>query len=182
MGRVVVVGMLLSAAVKCGQESGREDTRLPTYTRRYYQALTCLTFLPSTTSTLIHHSQLFSYTRSTQLLMTRKTRRKNKPQRGDLEAQAEDEGMYALQLVSYTPFTILHKGVGQSTAREMSTLTSGREGESSEVTGSNVLVGEADRKAQAGSSTQSQAQPPKDGPSNSGEHITISYYHSDFGT
>jgi hypothetical protein len=63
----------------------------------------------------------------------------------------------------------------------MSTLTSGREGESSGVIGSNVLVGEADHEAQAGSSTQSQAQPPKDGPSHSGEYITISYYPSNFG-
>jgi hypothetical protein len=66
----------------------------------------------------------------------------------------------------------------------MSTLTSDRKGESSgfRVTGSNVLVEEADREAQAGSSTWSQAQPPEDGLSNSGEHITISYYPSSFGT
>jgi hypothetical protein len=64
----------------------------------------------------------------------------------------------------------------------MSTLTSDLEGESLGVTGGNVLVEEADREAQAGSSTRSQAQPPKDGPSGSGEHITISFYHSNFGT
>jgi hypothetical protein len=64
----------------------------------------------------------------------------------------------------------------------MSTLTSDREGESSGVTESNVLVEEADCEAQAGSSTRSQVQPPKDGLSNSGEHITISYYPSILGT
>ena len=66
----------------------------------------------------------------------------------------------------------------------MITLTSGHEGESSGAIGSNVLVGEADREAQAASSTRSQAQPPKDGPSNEsnpGEHITISYHPSNFG-
>jgi hypothetical protein len=56
----------------------------------------------------------------------------------------------------------------------MSTLTSDLEGESLGVTGGNVLVEEADREAQAGSSTRSQAQAPKDSPSNSGEHSTIS--------
>jgi hypothetical protein len=64
----------------------------------------------------------------------------------------------------------------------MSTITYGREGEFSGVTGSNVLVEEVNREAQAGSSTQSQAQPPNDGPSNSGEHIAIAYYPSSFGT
>jgi hypothetical protein len=63
-----------------------------------------------------------------------------------------------------------------------SALPYDHEGESSEVTGGNVLVGEVDRDTQAGSSTHSQAQPPKVGPSNSGEHITIFYYHSNFGT
>jgi hypothetical protein len=64
----------------------------------------------------------------------------------------------------------------------MSTLTSDREGEYSGVTGSNVLVGEADREAQAGSSTRSQSEPPNVGRSDSSEHITIPYYPSDFGT
>ena len=82
----------------------------------------------------------------------------------------------------YSPLTFLYKGVGLQAAHEMSTLTSGREGESSGLTGSNVLVEEADFEAQAGSSTQSQAQLPKDEPSNPGEHITISYYPSNFGT
>ena len=64
----------------------------------------------------------------------------------------------------------------------MSTLTYDREGhgESSGVIGSNVLVGEADREAQAGSSTRSQSDPTIDGTSDSGEHITISYYPSNF--
>ena len=82
----------------------------------------------------------------------------------------------------YSPLTILYKVVGLQAAHEMSTLTSGREGESSGVTGSNVLVEEADFEAQAGSSTRSQAQPPKDGPSNPGEHITIYYNRSNFGS
>ena len=64
----------------------------------------------------------------------------------------------------------------------MSTLTSGREGESSGLTGSSVLVGEADHEAQAGSSTRSQAQPPKDGSYNPGEHVTISFYSSSLRT
>ncbi len=64
----------------------------------------------------------------------------------------------------------------------MSTLTSGGEGEASGTTGSNPLVEEADREAQAGSSTRSQAQAPKDGPSNSGEYGTVSQYPSDIGT
>ena len=55
----------------------------------------------------------------------------------------------------------------------MSTPTSGREGESPRATGRNILVREADREAQAGSSTQSQAQPPNDGPSNFSEHFTV---------
>ena len=47
-----------------------------------------------------------SHTRSTQLLMTRKPRRKNKPQRADLEAQAEDEGMhYNLSRTLRSPFS-----------------------------------------------------------------------------
>ncbi len=56
----------------------------------------------------------------------------------------------------------------------MSTLKSGHDGEASGATGSNALVGGADREAQAGSSTRPQVQAQKDGPSNSGEHSTIS--------
>ena len=59
----------------------------------------------------------------------------------------------------------------------MSDLTSGREGETSGAAGSSVLarVG-ADHEAQArvSLSTLSQAQPPIDGLSNSGEHFTWS--------
>ena len=58
----------------------------------------------------------------------------------------------------------------------MSALTSGREGEASGDVGGSVLD-EADHETQASPSTRSQAQPPipKDGPSNSGEHITTSH-------
>ena len=68
----------------------------------------------------------------------------------------------------YSPLTILYEGVGLQATHEMSDFASGREGESSGVTGINVLVGNADCEAQASSSTQSQAQPPKDGSFNSG--------------
>ena len=61
----------------------------------------------------------------------------------------------------------------------MSIPTSGRKGEPSGVTGSNALVEETDRDAQAGSSTQSPVQAQEDGPSNSGELTTIL---GDFGT
>ncbi len=64
----------------------------------------------------------------------------------------------------------------------MSTFTSGGEGEPSGATGSNALVVEADREAQAGSSTRSQAQAPKHGLSNSGEYGIIPWSPSDFGT
>ena len=80
----------------------------------------------------------------------------------------------------FSLLTILYKEVGLQTAHEMSTLKSGHEGEASGATGSNVPVGEADHEAQAGSSIQSQAPPPNDGPSNSGEHSTISYCPGDF--
>ena len=59
----------------------------------------------------------------------------------------------------------------------MSHLTSGYEGEASGSAGNSVLASdEADHEAQAqvSPSTLSQAQPPIDGLSNSGEHITWS--------
>ena len=59
----------------------------------------------------------------------------------------------------------------------MSDLTSGREGEASGAAGSSVLASDgADHAAQArvSLSTLPQAQPPIDGLSNSGEHITWS--------
>ena len=106
--------------------------------------------------------------------MARKTRRRYRFQGADPEAQSDDEGVHD----KLTTFLVLSvhqslQGVGQLAVHEMRTLTSGREGESSGVTGSNVLFGEADCEAQAGSSTRSQAQPLKDGPSNSGEYIAI---------
>ncbi|KAH9036513.1 hypothetical protein EDB85DRAFT_761295 [Lactarius pseudohatsudake] len=51
----------------------------------------------------------------------------------------------------------------------MSIFPSGREGEVSGTTGRNALVGEPDRKAQAGSSTWPQAQPLKDAPGESAQ-------------
>ena len=58
----------------------------------------------------------------------------------------------------------------------MSVVRSGRKGQPSGGTGSNVLAGDADHKAQAGLSTLSQAQAQKDGFYNSGEHCTFPYY------
>ena len=59
---------------------------------------------------------------------------------------------------------------------EMSTLTSGHEGEALGGAGSSVLDEDADHEALASPWTWSRAQPPKseDSPSNSGEHITWS--------
>ena len=68
----------------------------------------------------------------------------------------------------YSLLTILYKGVELQATNEMSDFASGRECESSGVTGINVLDGSADCDAQASSSTQSQAQPPKDGSFKSG--------------
>ncbi|KAI9455669.1 hypothetical protein BJY52DRAFT_629553 [Lactarius psammicola] len=97
--------------------------------------------------------------------MTRKTRRRNKSQGADLEAQPEDEGVhYNMSLCS--PFTLLYEGARRKGAHEMSALTSGGESEVSGTAGSNALVGKADRE---GSSTPSQTQAQIDGPFNSGE-------------
>lgn len=67
----------------------------------------------------------------------------------------------------------------------MSILRSGGKGEPSGGTGSNVLAGEVEPEAQAGSgpSTWSQAQVQKDdiSESNSGEYCKISFCPSDFG-
>jgi hypothetical protein len=81
-----------------------------------------------------------------------------------------------LQPVLYASFTHFYKGVGRQAAHEMSILRSWRKGELSGGTGSNVLVEEVERGAQAGSSTRSQAQAPKEGPPNSGKNT--SYYFS----
>ena len=57
----------------------------------------------------------------------------------------------------------------------MSTLTSGREGESPEATGSNVPVGDADREAtQAVPSIQAQVQARNDDSPNFSEHSRVS--------
>ncbi|KAF8262908.1 hypothetical protein EI94DRAFT_1687705 [Lactarius quietus] len=87
--------------------------------------------------------------------MTRKSRRRNKSQGADIEAQPED-GL---------------REVRQQVAHEMSILRYGRRGEPSGGAGSKVLVEEGDREGLAGSSTQPQAHLHKDGPSesNSGE-------------
>ncbi len=103
--------------------------------------------------------------------MTRKIRRRNKSQGADLEAQPEDEGGCALIPVLYSLLTLLYKEVRGKGAYDTSTHTAGRDGEAS---GSSALVGEADREAQSGPSTRSQAQAPKDGSSDSGGHSTIS--------
>jgi hypothetical protein len=102
--------------------------------------------------------------------MTRKSQRRNKLQGADLEAQPDDEleGVH-YNFIFYSSLTPLYKEARRKSAHEMRTLRSGHKDEASEATGSNVLV----REAQASSSTQSQALPPTDGPSISGEHITI---------
>ncbi|KAI9433138.1 hypothetical protein H4582DRAFT_2101758 [Lactarius indigo] len=85
--------------------------------------------------------------------MPRRSRRRNNS-RGvdsDVEAQHQAEGSTS-------------RGV-----HEMSTLTSGRNGTASGASGSNPPVRQAGRKDWSGSSTQSQVQAQKGGPSNSGD-------------
>ena len=110
--------------------------------------------------------------------MTRKTRRRNKSQGADLEAQSEDEGVYHNNPplhVLYSPLTLLYKEVRPKSVHEMSTLTPYREGESPEATGSNVPVGYTVREAtQAVPSTQSQVRARNDDPANSSKHSTVS--------
>ena len=110
--------------------------------------------------------------------MTRKTRRRNKSQGADLEAQPEDEGMHITICLVFPTHQATHllEEVRWKAAREMSTLTSGREGEASGTTGSNAPVVGADceLEGQAESSTRSQAQASSDGRLNPGEHSTTS--------
>ena len=73
-----------------------------------------------------------------------------------------------LQAVLGFPLTVLFKDVSRNSTHEMGTLTSVREGEASGATRSSALVGEADCEAPA---AQSQALPPKDAPTNSGENF-----------
>ncbi|KAH9012449.1 hypothetical protein EDB84DRAFT_960623 [Lactarius hengduanensis] len=78
--------------------------------------------------------------------MTRRSRRGNKSQGGDLEAQRQEEGREV---------------------HEMGTHRSGRNGIASGVSGSDPLVRQVDGEDWSGSSTRSQVQAQKDGPSNS---------------
>ena len=75
------------------------------------------------------------------------------------------------QRVLRSPLTLLYKEVKRISPHEMSALASGCESEVLGSTGNRALVGETDSEALA---APSQAQPPKDNPSNSGENFLVS--------